>query len=132
MINFEKLTDKALASHPDADTGLLRKAYDFSAKEHAGQTRRSGEPYVTHPLEVASLVADMRLDDVAIAAGLLHDVVEDTLTSIERVRELFGPDVAHVVEGGLPRSARSRFRRARSVRRRTSARCCLPWSTTSG
>ena len=99
MISFEKLADKALASHPDADTDLLRKAYDFSAAEHAGQTRRSGEPYVSHPLEVASLVADMRLDDVAIAAGLLHDVVEDTLTSIERVQELFGPEVAHVVEG---------------------------------
>ena len=99
MISFEKLADKALACHPDADTDLLRKAYDFSAAEHAGQTRRSGEPYVTHPFEVASLVADMRLDDVAIAAGLLHDVVEDTLTSIERVRELFGPEVAHVVEG---------------------------------
>ena len=99
MISFDKLADKALASHPDTDTDLLRKAYDFSATEHAGQTRRSGEPYVTHPLEVASLVADMRLDDVAIAAGLLHDVVEDTLTSIERVQELFGPEVAHVVEG---------------------------------
>ena len=99
MISFEKLADKALASHPDADTDLLRKAYDFSAAEHAGQMRCSGEPYVSHPFEVASLVADMRLDDVAIAAGLLHDVVEDTLTSIERVQELFGPEVAHVVEG---------------------------------
>ena len=99
MISFEKLADKALASHPDADTNLLRKAYDFSAAEHAGQMRHSGEPYVSHPLEVASLVADMRLDDVAIAAGLLHDVVEDTLTSIDRVQELFGPEVAHVVEG---------------------------------
>ena len=99
MISFERLADKAKASHPDADTDLLRRAYDFSAIEHAGQTRRSGEPYLTHPLEVASLVADMRLDDVAIAAGLLHDVVEDTLTSIDRVEELFGAEVAHVVEG---------------------------------
>ena len=99
MISFEKLADKARASHPDADTDLLRRAYDFSKAEHAGQKRRSGEPYLTHPLEVASLVADMRLDDVAIAAGLLHDVVEDTLTSIDRVRDLFGPKVAHVVEG---------------------------------
>ncbi len=99
MISFERLADKAKASHPDADTDLLRRAYDFSATEHAGQTRRSGEPYVTHPFEVASLVADMRLDDVAIAAGLLHDVVEDTLTSIDRVEELFGAEVAHVVEG---------------------------------
>ena len=99
MISFDKLAHKARTSNQDADTDLLRRAYDFSAAEHAGQRRQSGEPYVTHPLEVASLVADMRLDDVAIAAGLLHDVVEDTLTSIERVQELFGPEVAHVVEG---------------------------------
>ncbi len=99
MISFEKLAEKARASNPEADTDLLRRAFEFSATEHAGQKRRSGEPYVTHPLEVAALVADMRLDDVAIAAGLLHDVVEDTLTSIDRVEELFGAEVAHVVEG---------------------------------
>ena len=99
MISFDQLAAKARAFHPDADIDLLRRAYDFSVVEHAGQTRRSGEPYVTHPFEVASLVADMRLDDVAIAAGLLHDVVEDTLTSIERVETLFGAEVAHVVEG---------------------------------
>ena len=99
MISFDKLADKARAANPESDTDLLRRAYDFSVAEHAGQTRRSGEPYATHPLEVASLVAEMRLDDVAIAAGLLHDVVEDTLTSIERVQAIFGPEVAHVVEG---------------------------------
>ena len=99
MTSFDTLIDKARASNPNADTALLRRAYDFSAAAHAGQRRRSGEPYLVHPLEVASLVADMRLDDVALAAGLLHDVVEDTLTTIERVRELFGADVAHVVEG---------------------------------
>ena len=99
MTSFDTLIDKARSSNPNADTALLRRAYDFSAAAHAGQRRRSGEPYLVHPLEVASLVADMRLDDVALAAGLLHDVVEDTLTTIERVRELFGADVAHVVEG---------------------------------
>ena len=99
MISFDKLADKARAGNPESDTDLLRRAYDFSVAAHAGQTRRSGEPYATHPLEVASLVAEMRLDDVAIAAGLLHDVVEDTLTSIDRVRAIFGPEVAHVVEG---------------------------------
>jgi len=98
-VDTRVLDDDQRASNPDADTDLLRRAYDFSAAEHAGQKRRSGEPYVTHPLEVAALVADMRLDDVAIAAGLLHDVVEDTLTSIERVEEMFGAEVAHVVEG---------------------------------
>ena len=99
MTSFEGLASRARANNPDVDTDLLRRAYEFSATEHAGQVRRSGEAYITHPLEVAGLVADMKLDDVAIAAGLLHDVVEDTLTTIERVSELFGPEVAHVVEG---------------------------------
>ncbi len=99
MISFDKLADMARAANPQSNTDLLRRAYDFSVAEHAGQTRDSGEPYATHPLEVASLVAEMRLDDVAIAAGLLHDVVEDTLTSIDRVQAVFGPEVAHVVEG---------------------------------
>jgi GTP pyrophosphokinase len=71
----------------------------FSAFEHRGQVRHSGEPYLIHPLAVADFLADMKLDAVAIAAGLLHDVVEDTLTTIDRIQELFGPEVAHVVEG---------------------------------
>src|SRR5919112_628357 len=99
MIRFEDLVEKVRASNPDADTELLRRAYVFSAFEHKGQLRHSGEPYLVHPLEVADLLADMRLDVVAIAAGLLHDIVEDTQTPIERIRELFGADVAHVVEG---------------------------------
>src|SRR5918994_1742075 len=99
MIRFEDLLEKVRTYSPDADLELLRGAYVFSAFEHKGQVRHSGEPYMVHPLEVADFLADLKLDVVAIAAGLLHDVVEDTLTSIERIEELFGPDVAHVVEG---------------------------------
>src|SRR6476660_1632252 len=99
MIRFEDLLEKVRAYSPDADVELLRRAYVFSAFEHKGQVRHSGEPYMVHPLEVADFLADMKLDAVAIAAGLLHDVVEDTLTTIERIQELFGPEVAHVVEG---------------------------------
>src|SRR6187551_2523367 len=99
MIRFEDLIDKVRNATPDADTELLRRAYVFSAYEHKGQVRRSGEPYLVHPLEVADILADMRLDVVAIAAGLLHDIVEDTPNTIEKVRELFGEQVAHVVEG---------------------------------
>ena len=99
MIRFEDLVEKVRASNPDADTDLLRRAYMFSAFEHKGQVRHSGEPYLVHPLEVADLLADMKLDVVAIAAGLLHDIVEDTETPVERIRELFGIDIAHVVEG---------------------------------
>jgi len=99
MIRFEDLVEKVRGNNPDADIDLLRRAYVFSAFEHKGQVRHSGEPYLVHPLEVADLLADMKLDVVAIAAGLLHDIVEDTQTPIERIRELFGADVAHVVEG---------------------------------
>jgi GTP diphosphokinase / guanosine-3',5'-bis(diphosphate) 3'-diphosphatase len=99
MIRFEDLLEKVRAYSPDADVELLRRAYVFSAFEHRGQVRHSGEPYLIHPLAVADLLADMKLDVVAVAAGLLHDVVEDTLTTIDRIRELFGPEVAHVVEG---------------------------------
>ncbi|MFN8062079.1 MAG: bifunctional (p)ppGpp synthetase/guanosine-3',5'-bis(diphosphate) 3'-pyrophosphohydrolase [Vicinamibacterales bacterium] len=105
MIRFEDLVDKVRAHHPDADVELLRRAYVFSAFEHRGQVRRSGEPYLVHPLEVATLLADLKLDVVAVASGLLHDVVEDTLTSIDRIQELFGPEVAHVVEGVTKLSA---------------------------
>jgi GTP pyrophosphokinase len=99
MIRFEDLLEKVRAYNPDADLELLRRAYVFSAFEHKGQVRHSGEPYMVHPLEVADFLADLKLDVVAIVSGLLHDVVEDTLTTIERIEELFGPEVAHVVEG---------------------------------
>jgi GTP pyrophosphokinase len=105
MIRFEDLADKVRAQNPEADIELLRRAYVFSAFEHRGQVRRSGEPYLVHPLEVALLLADLKLDVVAVAAGLLHDVVEDTLATTERIQELFGPEVAHVVEGVTKLSA---------------------------
>ena len=99
MIRFETLLEKVRAYSPESDLELLRRAYVFSALEHKGQVRHSGEPYLVHPLEVADFLADMRLDVVAMSAGLLHDVVEDTLATPERIAELFGPEIAHVVEG---------------------------------
>src|ERR671925_1858405 len=99
MIRFENLLEKVRSYSPEADVELLRRAYVFSALEHKGQIRHSGEPYLVHPLEVADILADMKLDAVCVAAGLLHDVVEDTLTTIDRIRETFGEDIAHIVEG---------------------------------
>jgi guanosine-3',5'-bis(diphosphate) 3'-pyrophosphohydrolase len=99
MIRIEEIVEKVGRSHPEADLDLLRRAYFFSARAHKGQTRASGEPYLVHPLEVANILADMRLDAVSVATGLLHDVVEDTLAEPETIREYFGEDVSHLVEG---------------------------------
>src|SRR5437667_9925370 len=99
MIRFEDLIEKVRAGNPEADVELLRRAYVFSACEHKGQTRHSGEPYLVHPLEVADPLADMKLDVVAIGAGLLHNIVDNTQTPIERSKDLFGTDIAHRVEG---------------------------------
>ena len=92
-------TRRSAGTIPSADLELLRKAYIFSAVEHKGQTRASGEPYLVHPLEVAAVLAEMRMDPACVAVGLLHDVLEDTLTEPERIKEYFGEDVLHMVEG---------------------------------
>jgi guanosine-3',5'-bis(diphosphate) 3'-pyrophosphohydrolase len=96
---FEDILDRVESYNPSADLDLLRRAYIFSAREHRSQVRRSGEPYLVHPIEVAYILVDLELDTASIVAGLLHDVVEDTLTTIDIVREYFGADVAHIVEG---------------------------------
>ncbi len=99
MIRFEEIQEQVESYMPGADLDLLRKAYVFSAKEHKGQTRSSGEPYLTHPLSVAKILADLKLDMTCIVAGLLHDVLEDTLTTRQALETHFGKDIAHVVEG---------------------------------
>ncbi len=99
MRRFEDIVERLEQYNPDADLDLLRRAYVFSAREHRDQKRHSGEPYLVHPLEVAFILADLKLDTASIIAGLLHDVVEDTLTEIETVEEYFGADVANIVAG---------------------------------
>jgi guanosine-3',5'-bis(diphosphate) 3'-pyrophosphohydrolase len=86
-------------SHPKATTGLITRAYDFADAAHRGQARKSGEPYITHPVAVAKICAEFGLDDVTIAAALLHDAVEDTGASLEQLETLFGADVARIVDG---------------------------------
>ncbi len=99
MIRFEEILEKAQSYNPGSDETLLRKAYVFSAKEHHGQTRRSGEPYLIHPLNVAGILADMRADDVSIVVGLLHDILEDTGVTKEDLARHFGAEVAELVDG---------------------------------
>jgi GTP pyrophosphokinase len=99
MIRFEDILDKVESYRPDFDEELLQKAYIFSAREHRGQVRSSGEPYLIHPINVAYILADMRLDETSVAVGLLHDVLEDTLTTKETLQEIFGEQVAELVDG---------------------------------
>jgi GTP diphosphokinase / guanosine-3',5'-bis(diphosphate) 3'-diphosphatase len=99
MVEFQEILDKVQSYRPTDDLGFLRKAYEFTAAEHRTQKRLSGEPFLSHPLEVANILADMKLDMVCLAGGMLHDVVEDTPTTIDRLEQEFGPEVAHVVEG---------------------------------
>ncbi|HWQ36230.1 MAG TPA: bifunctional (p)ppGpp synthetase/guanosine-3',5'-bis(diphosphate) 3'-pyrophosphohydrolase [Blastocatellia bacterium] len=99
MIRFEDVARTVEKYHPDADMDLLRRAYFFSAREHRDQVRKSGEPYLIHPISVAQILAEMKLDVVTISTGFLHDVVEDTLTTLDNIRDYFGPEVAHLVDG---------------------------------
>ena len=93
------LIDKVRVYNSSAEVDVVRRAYDFSARVHKGQKRQSGEPYLTHPLAVAGIVADLRLDVPSIAAALLHDTVEDTLTTLDEVESLFGAEIAALVDG---------------------------------
>jgi GTP pyrophosphokinase len=99
MIRFDDILDKVSSSYTEKDITLLQKAYVFAAQAHKGQTRRSGEPYLSHSLEVANMLADMKLDRTTLTAGLLHDVLEDTDATAEELTQAFGKEITHLVEG---------------------------------
>src|SRR5579872_6298353 len=98
MRQFTEILQKVEAYRPGEDLTPLRNAYQLCEERHKGQKRLSGEPYVSHPLEVVNILADLRLDPVCLMAGMLHDVVEDTPTSVDGLRTAFGAEVAHIVE----------------------------------
>ncbi len=124
MIRINDIIDRALDVNPDADIDIINRAYIYSARVHQGQVRLSGEPYLSHPLEVAKILADMNLDSTSIAAGLLHDVIEDaeaTQVTPEDLKSMFGKEVAHIVSGVtklsvLPFSS-AQARQAESIRK---------------
>jgi guanosine-3',5'-bis(diphosphate) 3'-pyrophosphohydrolase len=99
LTKFRDLMKRMQENRPQDDLTIVKKAYDYSLRVHEGQTRASGEPYLVHPLEVALVLAEMKMDPVAVAAGLLHDSVEDTSLTIVEIRKEFGEQVAHIVEG---------------------------------
>ena len=121
MIRINDIIDKIVEYHPEADLDVIERAYVYSARVHAGQVRLSGEPYLSHPLEVAGILSDMKLDVISVAAGLLHDVIEDTRAVPEEIEELFGAEVEHIVSGVTKLSGLSfhstRARQAESLRK---------------
>ena len=98
-MTVSELIERVRTYHPAGSVDTIQKAYDFSAEVHRGQRRLSGEPYLTHPVQVAGIIADMRLDVPSIATGLLHDTVEDTLATLEQIEETFGAEIATLVDG---------------------------------
>jgi guanosine-3',5'-bis(diphosphate) 3'-pyrophosphohydrolase len=121
MIRINDIIEKVSQHIPEADIDIIDRAYVYSARVHQGQIRLSGEPYLSHPLEVAGIIADMRLDAISVAAGLLHDVVEDTHSTEQEIRETFGEQVAHIVSGVTKISSLSfenaQVRQAESIRK---------------
>ncbi len=99
QLRFQDLLTRVEGYHPTADLDLIKRTYDFAAKAHDGQLRRSGDPYVVHPLGVAATIAELKLDVASICAGLLHDCVEDTSATTEEITKLFGPEISFLVEG---------------------------------
>jgi len=108
MLHFEDIAGKVRAYRPGEDLTPLRRAYDFCAIHHSEQKRLSGEPFISHPLEVVQILAEMKLDLVCLTAGMLHDVVEDTGTTSEAIGREFGPEVARIVDG-VTKIGRIRF-----------------------
>ena len=109
MLRFEDIQERIQSYQPEADLDFLRMAYVFSAKVHQGASRLSGEPYLVHPIEVSGILAELKLDYITVACGLLHDTVEDTDTTVEEIAEYFGDEVASIVDG-LTKMARIEFK----------------------
>ena len=129
---YNELISSVLKYHPSTDISMIEKAYRIARDAHEGQLRKSGEPYIIHPLSVALILADLELDKETIVAGLLHDVVEDTVMTSEEIRQEFGDEVELLwtalqswpVELFPPTKWR--------FRRRTLGRCSWLWQRTSG
>jgi guanosine-3',5'-bis(diphosphate) 3'-pyrophosphohydrolase len=121
MIRINDIVDRVMKYNPGANVDIIERAYVYSARVHLGQMRLSGEPYLSHPLEVAAILSEMKLDEESVAAGLLHDVIEDTKATPEEIEDIFGPEIKHIVSGvtklsKLPFNS-SEARQAESIRK---------------
>ncbi|AKU90703.1 RelA/SpoT family protein [Vulgatibacter incomptus] len=99
MLRLNDILQRIAAYHPDPDLDIIKKAYVYSAKVHQGQIRKSGEPYLVHPLAVAGILTELKLDEASVVTGLLHDTIEDTLATMEELEDLFGKEIAALVDG---------------------------------
>src|SRR6195952_3163795 len=99
MMRQYELVEKVQAYYPNADENLLNRAYVYAMQKHGTQKRASGDPYFAHPLEVAAILTDLKLDDATIAVGLLHDTIEDTDATRAEIDQLFGPEIGAIVDG---------------------------------
>ena len=99
MMRQYELVERVQRYKPDVNEALLNKAYVYAMQKHGHQVRASGDPYFSHPLEVAAILTDMHLDEATIAVALLHDTIEDTTATRQEIDELFGPEMGQLVEG---------------------------------
>ncbi|HEX7509246.1 MAG TPA: HD domain-containing protein, partial [Polyangia bacterium] len=99
MVTIDAICESVLKRNPNADIALLRRSYAYAAESHAGQYRKSGDPFLVHPMSVAKIIADLNLDVPSICAGILHDCVEDTTATPEDIRDKFGEEIQNIVEG---------------------------------
>ncbi|MEK7846421.1 MAG: HD domain-containing protein, partial [Nitrospinota bacterium] len=99
MVSVEDITKAILSYNPEANVDIVLNAYNYSARVHRGQVRLSGAPYLSHPLEVAHILTKLRMDEFSVAAGLLHDTIEDTISTPEEIKEYFGDEVLSLVDG---------------------------------
>jgi GTP pyrophosphokinase len=99
MLRVDQLVERVRAYQPSVDADLIERAYDYSFRMHAGQVRKSGQPFIVHPVGVAGIIADLHLDAASVCAGLLHDVIEDTLATVDDIAKTFGAEVAALVDG---------------------------------
>jgi len=128
VIRINDVIEEVYSYHPKANISLIEKAFVYSAKVHHGQIRSSGEPYLSHPLEVAHQLAQMKLDVVAISAGLLHDTVEDTVATMDDIRDMFGTEVSKIVDG-VTKISRLEFRQREKQQAETIRKMILAMAT---
>ena len=128
---YEALIARVRKYHPSADISLIEKAYKLSREAHKEQVRKSGEPYIIHPLWVGIILADLEMDKETIVAGMLHDTVEDTEMTVEDITREFGEEVALLVDGVTKLASCLILRINWKCRQKTCARCFLPWQKIS-